>query len=584
MTKQEAVIKYITENYLEYNRLRHDVISDKLQLRMDMRSDRPNGLLEVRSSEGLLDRSCGAVRPSNLTGEADPTASNAGSPTNIASLWGANVSGLTVQRSHSEQRERSVWREMTKQDINSIVCHCAQEYDTNITSREVITALQSDLIPNVHPLREYILSLRPYTPDQPDWIDMVASQVRVRESATDRCEAPVDRHFVAVDGRSAAPVVFHNESTASNASELQCSASDIDRTRGAVDRAEPCRSAAPVDGRSAAPEDRPTGCSVSRESTASITSDLQCSASETNYSEATHSSQSERSEADRLWRVCFKKWFVAMVASWMKDEVVNHQVLVLIGRQGIYKTTWLEHLIPPHLRAYTCKLANSTDLNKDERMRIAEFGLISLDEIDSMNNRELNQLKSIITATDINERAAYAYTKERRIRLASFCASGNRRDFLTDITGNRRWLPFEVESILNPFHTILPYEQLYAQAWALAQDPLFSYWFDLDEIEVLEEHNQHFRDESNEEQLLPILFDVPAEGRGEFMTTAQISERLVTYGNIKKPMALSRLGMVLGTAGYKATKRQIGNTQTRGWIVYQRDTDEISALRRILKD
>ena len=105
-----------------------------------------------------------------------------------------------------------------------------------------------------------------------------------------------------------------------------------------------------------------------------------------------------------------------------------------------------------------------------------------------------------------------------------------------------------------------------------------------DEVEVLEEHNQQFRDESNEEQLLPILFDVPAEGRGVFMTTAQISERLVTYGNIKKPMALSRLGMVLGTAGYKATKRKIGNTQIRGWIVYQRDTDEISALRRILKD
>ena len=497
MTKQEAVIKYIEDNYLQHNRLRHDVISDKLQLRMEKPTPDPF----------LKDGGNSAAHKSFPSGE--------------------------------DLGEAVVWREMTKQDINSIVCHCAQEYDANITSREVITALQSDLIPNVHPLREYILSLRPYTPDQPDWIDMVASQVRISpapESATDRCKAPVDRHSVAVDGRSAAP------------------------------------------------EDRPTGCSVSRESTASITSDLQCSASETNYSEANYSEPRERSEADRLWRVCFKKWFVAMVASWMRDEVVNHQVLVLIGRQGIYKTTWLEHLIPPHLRAYTCKLANSTDLNKDERMRIAEFGLISLDEIDSMNNRELNQLKSIITATDVNERAAYAYTKERRIRLASFCASGNRRDFLTDITGNRRWLPFEVESILNPFHTILPYEQLYAQAWALAQDPLFSYWFDLDEIEMLEQHNQHFRDESNEEQLLPILFDVPAEGKGEFMTTAQISERLVTYGNIKKPMALSRLGMVLGTAGYKATKRKIGNTQTRGWIVYQRDTDEISALRRILKD
>ena len=451
MTKQEAAIKYITENYLDYRRLRHDIVADKLQIRI---ADSLENASLQNAPEGL------------------------------------------------QFRGSEYWREMTKHDINSIVCHCAQEYDTNITSREVITALQSDLIPNVHPLREYILSLRPYTPDQPDWIDMVASQVRVRESAS------------------------------SDVQELRSSCVTSEQAQSATEPSEPLNS----------------------------------------------------SPADRLWRACFKKWFVAMVASWMKDEVVNHQVLVLIGKQGIFKTTWLEHLIPPHLRAYACKLANSNDLNKDERLRIAEFGLISLDEIDSMNNRELNQLKSVITATDVNERAAYAYTKERRVRLASFCASGNRRDFLTDITGNRRWLPFEVESIQNPFYTLLPYERMYAQAWALAQDPLFSYWFDLDEIEVLEEHNQHFRDESNEEQLLPILFDLPAEGKGEFMTTAQISERLVTYGNIKKPMALSRLGMVLGAAGYQSTRPKIGGRLIRGWLVYQRDTDEIASLKRLLKE
>ena len=514
MTKQEAVIKYIEDNYLQFRRLRHDVISDKLQLRMDVRSDRPSGLLEGRPSEGLLDRSLHSLldNSKNLT------------MNKVNGLTESEANDLTAKHSNSSPRERSVWKEMTKNDINSIVCHCAQECDVNITSREVMTALQSDLIPDVHPLREYVLSCREWTPDQPDWIDFVASQVRVRESAQDR-PAGCRSAQVPVDGRSAAPVVFHNESTASNASELQCSAS------------------------------------------------------ETNYSEATHSSQRERSEADRLWRTCFKKWFVAMVASWMRDEVVNHQVLVLIGKQGIFKTTWLEHLIPPHLRAYACKLANSNELNKDERLRIAEFGLISLDEIDSMNNRELNQLKSIITATDVNERAADAYTKERRVRLASFCASGNRRDFLTDITGNRRWLPFEVESIQNPFTTILPYERMYAQAWALANDEFFSYWFDLDEIEVLEQHNQHFRDESNEEQLLPILFDVPAEGKGEFLTTAQISERLITYGNIKKPMALSRVGMLLGAHGFQ--KKTIGVQRLRGWLVYQRSMDEINANKRL---
>ena len=473
MTKQECAIKYITENYLDYNRLRHDVIADKMQ---------------VRDAHSLS------------------------APHNATSVIGDSAVDAALSGYSLEFKGGEYWREMTKHDINSIVCHCAQEYDANITSREVMTALQSDLIPDVHPLREYVLSCGEWTAEQPDWIDFVARQVRVKEN--------------------------DNE-------ENVCKEDNINNLRGNQ------LPAAPMENNST------PSCTTLHNTTPS---------------------------AQRLWRTCFKKWFVAMVASWMKDEVVNHQVLVLIGKQGIFKTTWLEHLIPPHLRAYACKLANSNDLNKDERLRIAEFGLISLDEIDSMNNRELNQLKSVITATDVNERAAYAYTKERRVRLASFCASGNRRDFLTDITGNRRWLPFEVESIQNPFYTTLPYERIYAQAWALAQDPTFSYWFELDEIEVLEEHNQHFRDESNEEQLLPILFDVPAEGKGEFMTTAQISERLVTYGNIKKPMALSRLGMVLGTAGYKATKRKIGNTQTRGWIVYQRDTDEISALRRILKD
>ena len=440
-------MKFIEDNYLQFSRLRHDVISDKLQLRIEKPTPDPS----LKGGENS------AAHKSFPLGEA------------------------------------FVWREMTKHDINSIVCHCAQECDVNITSREVMTALQSDLIPDVHPLREYILSLPPFTPDQPDWIDWVAQQVHVRDSAS--------------------------------------SGVTSEQARSATEPSEPLTSG---------------------------------------------------SNADAFWRACFKKWFVAMVASWMRDEVVNHQVLVLIGKQGIYKTTWLEHLIPPHLRDYACKLANSNDLNKDERLRIAEFGLISLDEIDSMNNRELNQLKSIITATDVNERAAYAYTKERRVRLASFCASGNRRDFLTDITGNRRWLPFEVESIQNPFTTILPYERMYAQAWALAQDPFFSYWFDLDEIEVLEQHNQHFRDTSNEEQLLDVYFAVPPTDatNAKFLTTAEISERLIYYGNIKKPMSLSRLGVLLSQKGFLSVRR--GNPSRRGWIIYERESQEVNSERSVL--
>ena len=93
-----------------------------------------------------------------------------------------------------------------------------------------------------------------------------------------------------------------------------------------------------------------------------------------------------------------------------------------------------------------------------------------------------------------------------------------------------------------------------------------------------------FRAQESEEQLLPILFDVPAEGRGEFMTTAQTSERLVTYGNIKKPMPLNRLGVLLGTAGHKDVRHKIGGVRSRGWLVYQRHSDKIDRIKDYFKE
>ena len=469
--RQQIVCEWLQENYLNYGSLRHDVVTDRLQIRM---------------ADSLEDGSAYSL----------------------------------------EFRGKEIWRNLTDKDINTMVCNCVEETQVNISVTEMWTALKSDRVPSVHPIREWLNTLPPYTPDQPDWIDWLAQQVQVRS--------------------------------------------------GAPDRPSGCRSAqVPVDGRSAAPVDN-----AMLFSTASTTSDLQqcdpqCSASETIYSE-----QRERSEANALWRTCFKKWFVAMVASWMHDEVVNHTALVLVGRQGIFKTTWLERLIPPALRAYSSKMPLNGQISKDDRLRLCENAMLNIDELDAICGREMNIVKSLLTSTDVNERAAYGRLKERRMRLASFCASTNNREFLTDITGNRRWLPFEVENIQNPFHITLPYERIYAQAKALVEGGTYMYWFDLEDIEQLEKHNEDFRAQENEEQLLPILFDIPAEGKGEFMTTAEISDKLVTYGGIKKPMNSRKLGMLLSKRGYTKRTMYISGTMVRGWIVYQREADEIKLVKK----
>ena len=64
------------------------------------------------------------------------------------------------------------------------------------------------------------------------------------------------------------------------------------------------------------------------------------------------------------------------------------------------------------------------------------------------------------------------------------------------------------------------------------------------------------------------------------MTTAEISERLVTYGNIKKPMSTRQLGVLLSKMGFTKKKMHMSATSVRGWMVYERKTDEINLAKK----
>ena len=116
--RQQIACEWLENNYLSFSSLRHDVITDRLQIRC-----------------------------------ADST---------------------------GERQER--WRNLTDKDINTMVCNCVAESQVNINVSEMWTALKSDMVPSVHPIRAWLDGLPPYTPDQPDWIDWLASQVRVKNN------------------------------------------------------------------------------------------------------------------------------------------------------------------------------------------------------------------------------------------------------------------------------------------------------------------------------------------------------------------------------------------------------------------
>ena len=264
-----------------------------------------------------------------------------------------------------------------------------------------------------------------------------------------------------------------------------------------------------------------------------------------------------------------KKWLVAMVAAWIDDTVVNNVILVLIGPQGSYKTTWFQYLLPPPLRQYFYTKTNAGRMSRDDLLTLAQYGLVCCEELDTMRPAELNQLKAAVTMTAINERAAYAHFHEHRQHIASFCGTGNNMQFLSDPTGNRRWLPFEVESILSPRDHPFQYDGIYAQAYRLYREG-FPFWFSQADIQRLTRHNRQFETPRLEAELVDIYFRKPAEHeQGEYMPVARALQ--IIGGSTTQKLSAVNIGRAFMDQGYKQLRR----AYSRGYVVVQRDAQEI---------
>lgn len=284
-------------------------------------------------------------------------------------------------------------------------------------------------------------------------------------------------------------------------------------------------------------------------------------------------------QEQKLWQLYLKKWLVGMVASWISEDVVNNVILVLIGEQGAYKTTWFNYLLPPPLKQYFYTKTNANRMSKDDILTLAQYALVCCEELDTMRPAELNQLKAAVTMPSIDERAAYAHYHEHRKHIASFCGTGNNTQFLSDPTGNRRWLPFEVESILSPREHPFHYEGIYAQALSLYTSG-FQYWFTKEEIQELNRHNKQFETPHLEHELVDLYFRRPIDSElGEFISVARALQ-MISNG-ISQKLSAVNVGRAFSDLGFK----RVRTNSCRGFIVVCRTPEEIKAYQhRLLMD
>ena len=275
------------------------------------------------------------------------------------------------------------------------------------------------------------------------------------------------------------------------------------------------------------------------------------------HAEAVVPDQSDE-EAQQALCWALHKWHCAAVGTWLDDSVTNHEVFVLIGKQGIYKTTCFRFLLPPELRSYFWENAHNAFSSKDDHLALSENCLTVIEEVEATGSHELSELKSLITSDTIKERRPYARFREAKHRLASFCATGNQQHFLTDDTGNRRWLCFKVSHIDDPRTWKMNYQQLYAQLLHEFQHG-FRYWFDSADEQQVERLNQPFRVESDEEQLIQTRLRVPQEGEPTKLMNAATICQLLNGGRVGYPLSSRKISMAMKRLGFQQVHSMNGN-------------------------
>ncbi|AXT21001.1 virulence-associated e family protein [Flavobacteriaceae bacterium AU392] len=285
-----------------------------------------------------------------------------------------------------------------------------------------------------------------------------------------------------------------------------------------------------------------------------------------------------KTDDDKFFADAFKRWFVAMVGSGINDLTFNHTMIIFSGNQGIGKSTFIRNLLPPQLRNYSYS-GNINPHSRDTLVYLSECLIIDLDELSNLTRKQNNDVKELITKSKIKLRRAFGRMHENLVRRASFIGSLNDEKFLTDLTGNRRFLCFKVDKI--DYESQIDYKGIYSQAYALYKSK-FKFYFDKDEIQEINARNERFRTISPLEELITSKF-IPAKDRYSAELYLNASELLASlneeHGIQVNNTNQIQLGKVLRMLGYSVVKKKGISKYAIDTIKCDPDVNELNLKR-----
>ena len=231
------------------------------------------------------------------------------------------------------------------------------------------------------------------------------------------------------------------------------------------------------------------------------------------------------------WEDWFYTWFLAMVDQWRAyshRKYGNSVAPLLISKQGYNKSTFCRSLVPPELQwGYNDNLVLSE--KRQVLQAMCQSLVINLDEFNQISPQvQQGFLKNIIQLPSVKIKPPYGSHVQEFPRMASFIATSNMEDILSDPSGNRRFLGVELTGPIDVSQ--LPnYEQLYAQALSALRAGEKTY-FDAEQTRQIMANNRKFEVLSPVDQYFDLYFDLTDDAKqGEYLTAAEIFQELKSH-------------------------------------------------------
>lgn len=193
----------------------------------------------------------------------------------------------------------------------------------------------------------------------------------------------------------------------------------------------------------------------------------------------------------------FKKHLIRCVATLYMPDYFNKHCFVIVGtKQSMFKTSFIRFLCPPGLRQRYSTDAVLEWRDKDANIALGSNWIINLDELANLNRDETNSLKATLSRDWIKVRRPYDKNTSEIPRLANFFGSTNDLQFLTDLTGNVRWICFRVHEIDKEYNKV-DIDMLWSQVFFEFENSK-PYELNRDELKSNDLRNQNFMVTSQE--------------------------------------------------------------------------------------